>query len=148
MTTATQGQYNVLGADLTIGVGVVLGHFNEIGDGCVIGDHTVIQGRARFASKCIIGTRATIKIGVILTAKTHIGAYTFVGPNVVCLGAHNNEKVTSPTIIGRNCFIGASSIIMPGVEICDGVTIGAMSFVNKDITEPGVYVGQPIRKVG
>ena len=33
------------------------------------------------------------------------------------------------------------------IKICDNTTIGAMSFVNKDILEPGVYVGVPAKKI-
>ena len=49
--------------------------------------------------------------------------------------------------IGNNVFIGANSTIMPNVEIGDKVILGANSIVTKDIKEPGVYVGQPLRKI-
>lgn len=49
--------------------------------------------------------------------------------------------------LGDNVVIGANSVIIGPVRICDNVTIGAMSLVNKDIVEPGVYVGSPARKV-
>ena len=38
-------------------------------------------------------------------------------------------------------------MIVGPVDICDNVMIGAMSLVNKSISEPGVYVGMPARKV-
>lgn len=48
---------------------------------------------------------------------------------------------------GDNVVIGAGSVVIGPIDICDNVTIGAMSLVNKSITEPGVYVGVPVRKI-
>lgn len=50
-------------------------------------------------------------------------------------------------ILGDNVVIGAGSTVIGPVSICDNVIVGAMSLINRDITEPGVYVGIPIRKV-
>lgn len=49
--------------------------------------------------------------------------------------------------LGDNVVIGANSVIIGPLTICDNVIIGAMSLVNKNITEPGVYVGAPLRKI-
>lgn len=49
--------------------------------------------------------------------------------------------------LGDNVVIGANSVVIGPVCICDNVIIGAMSLVNKDITTPGVYVGSPARKI-
>lgn len=50
-------------------------------------------------------------------------------------------------IIGNNVFIGAGSIIMPGVSIVDDVVIGAGTVVYKSINQDGVYVGPALRRV-
>ena len=47
--------------------------------------------------------------------------------------------------IGRNCWIGAGAIIVPGVTIGDNVVIGAGSVVTKDIPSNVVAVGNPCR---
>ncbi|MEO9461766.1 MAG: hypothetical protein ABJ242_03430 [Marinomonas sp.] len=49
--------------------------------------------------------------------------------------------------VGDNVVFGTNSVIIGPVTICDDVLIGAMSMVNKDIAEPGVYVGVPARKI-
>ena len=49
--------------------------------------------------------------------------------------------------LGDNVVIGANSVVIGPVNICDDVIIGAMSLVNKNISEPGVYVGVPLRKI-
>lgn len=48
---------------------------------------------------------------------------------------------------GDNVVIGANSVVIGPVEICDNVVISAMSLVNRPITEPGLYAGCPVRKV-
>tara|TARA_R110002072_G_scaffold243304_8_gene402288 strand:- start:492 stop:1115 length:624 start_codon:yes stop_codon:yes gene_type:complete len=48
---------------------------------------------------------------------------------------------------GDNVVIGMGSILVGPLSICDNVMIGAGSFVNKDITEPGIYVGRPLRRI-
>jgi len=49
--------------------------------------------------------------------------------------------------LGDNVVIGSNSVIVGPVDICDNVMIGALSLVNKSISEPGLYVGIPARKV-
>lgn len=48
---------------------------------------------------------------------------------------------------GDNVVIGANSVLVGPLDICDNVIIAAMSLVNASITEPGIYVGTPVRKV-
>ena len=49
--------------------------------------------------------------------------------------------------VGISSWIGIGSSIIQGVEIGEGTSIGAGSVVIKDITEPGTYVGVPIKKI-
>lgn len=49
--------------------------------------------------------------------------------------------------LGDNVVIGANTVVIGPVRICDNVIVGAMSLVNKDINEPGIYVGTPARKI-
>jgi acetyltransferase-like isoleucine patch superfamily enzyme len=50
------------------------------------------------------------------------------------------------THIGNRVSIGSNATLLP-VNICDDVVIGAGAVVTKDITEKGVYVGNPARKI-
>lgn len=52
--------------------------------------------------------------------------------------------LTDPIVIGSNCWVGSNVLILKGVRICDGVTIGAGSVVRKSIYEPGVYVAKQL----
>ena len=49
--------------------------------------------------------------------------------------------------IGNNVFIGAESVVLPGVTIGDNVIIGANSTVTRDIPEGSVAVGSPARVI-
>ena len=84
----------------------------------------------------------------------YIGDYTMLGPNVTIATAGHpilpelREKglqYNMPVHIGRNCWIGAGAIVMPGVTIGDNVVIGAGSIVTKDIPSNVVAVGNPCR---
>ena len=49
--------------------------------------------------------------------------------------------------MGDNVVIGANSVVVGPVDICDNVVVGAMSLVNRSITEPGTYVGIPAKRI-
>ena len=84
----------------------------------------------------------------------YIGSYTMIGPNVTVATAGHpilpelREKAyqfNMPVHVGRNCWIGAGAVIMPGVTIGDNSVIGAGSVVTKDIPENVVAYGNPCR---
>lgn len=49
--------------------------------------------------------------------------------------------------LGDNVVIGANTVLVGPLDICDNVVIGAMSLVNRSITQPGTYVGIPVRQI-
>lgn len=53
----------------------------------------------------------------------------------------------APIKVGNNCFIGARSVIMPGVKIGDNCVIGLGSIVTKDVESNSVVCGVPARKI-
>jgi len=58
--------------------------------------------------------------------------------------AKGKRELWRSTKIGNNVSIGTNATILP-VTICDNVVVGAGSVVTKDICEPGVYAGNPVR---
>ena len=58
-----------------------------------------------------------------------------------------NYTLIAPVKIGSDCFIGAGSIILPGVTIGDNVIIGAGSVVTKSIPDNSIAVGNPARVI-
>jgi galactoside O-acetyltransferase len=53
---------------------------------------------------------------------------------------YRNTK-RAPIRIGRFCIIGANSVVLPGVTIGEGTTVGACSVVTRDLDPWGVYIG-------
>ena len=112
-----------------------------------IKENAIIQGRIRMGESCLIEENVTIKYGTILTSNVLLKKNCFLGPNVITLGSTHKRETIHGTIVGENTYIGAGSKIAGGVEVGDNITVGAMSFVNKNIFESGIYVGIPIKKI-
>ena len=88
-----------------------------------------------------------------------IGDYSGIGPGVhIYTVFHPTEPAerlsensplwrsqTAPVVIGRNVWIGGRSVILPGVTIGDGTTVGAGSVVTRSLPEGVVAAGIPCR---
>lgn len=127
--------------------------FAEIGDGCYIEPPL----RANWGGKHVhFGKKVYANFNLTLVDDTHIfvGDYSLIGPNVtIATAAHpilpelraDGYQFNAPVHIGKNCWIGANTVIVPGVTIGDNSVIGAGSVVTKDIPQNAVAVGNPCR---
>jgi acetyltransferase-like isoleucine patch superfamily enzyme len=77
----------------------------------------------------------------------HIGEYTYVAFNARILTHDRTRGIYAHTHVGRNCFVGGGSIILPGVTIGDNCVIGAGSFVTKDVPPRSIVAGNPAKLV-
>jgi acetyltransferase-like isoleucine patch superfamily enzyme len=77
----------------------------------------------------------------------HIGEYTYVAFNARILTHDRTRGIYAHTHVGRNCFVGGGSIILPGVTIGDNCVIGAGSFVTKDVPPRSIVAGNPAKVV-
>ena len=59
----------------------------------------------------------------------------------------SNATICGGVNISDNVFIGAGTTVIDSISICKNVVIGANSLVIKDIEFPGVYVGNPAKKI-
>ena len=129
--------------------------FAEIGENCYIEP----PFHANFGGKHVhFGNNVYANFNLTLVDDTHIyvGDNTLFGPNVtVATAAHpidpekrrEGYQYNRPVHIGKNCWIGAGAVILPGVTIGDNAAIGAGSVVTKDIPANVVAVGNPCRVI-
>ena len=127
--------------------------FAEIGENCYIEP----PFHANWGGKHVhFGKNVYANFNLTMVDDTHIyvGDYTMFAPNVtVATAGHPIDpalreralQYNAPVHIGRNCWIGAGALIMPGVTIGDNTVIGAGSVVTHDIPSGVVAVGNPCR---
>lgn len=97
---------------------------------------------------------ANFNLTIVDDTHVYVGDYTMFGPNVTIASAghpidpalrEQGYQYNMPVRIGRNCWFGASVIVVPGVTIGDNVVVGAGSVVVKDLPSNVVAVGNPCR---
>lgn len=127
--------------------------FAEIGEGCYIepplhanwGGHHAHFGR---------GVYANFNLTLVDDTHIYVGDYTMIGPNVTMATAghpilpelrEQGYQYNAPIHIGKNCWLGAGVIILPGVTIGDNVVVGAGSIVTKDLPDNVIAVGNPCK---
>jgi acetyltransferase-like isoleucine patch superfamily enzyme len=75
----------------------------------------------------------------------HVGAQTFVAFEAAILTHDMTRGLYLHTVIGERCFIGARSVILPGIRIGDECIVGAGSIVTRDIPPRCLVAGNPAR---
>ena len=110
----------------------VIGTDVEIGIGSVVMAGVVINSSSRIGDGCIINTSASLDHDNVIEDYVHIS------PGVRTAGSVG---------IGKGAWLGIGSVVSNNVNICSGCKVGAGAVVVKHITEPGTYVGVPVRKV-
>ncbi len=119
-----------------------------IGEGCFIGPFVEIQRDVKIGSFCKIQSHAFI------CELVEIGDHCFISHGAMFVNdlfatggpAGGKKELWKATRIGSHVSIGTNVTVLP-VRICDHVVVGAGSVVTKDITEPGIYAGNPARKL-
>lgn len=125
--------------------------------GCSIGNQCFIGPFVEIQKDVSIGDRTKVQSHTFVCELVTIGSDCFIGHGVMFINdlfsgggpARGDKSKWKSTSIGNHVSIGSNATILP-VSICDGVVIGAGSVVTRDITEPGVYVGNPavfLRKI-
>jgi len=117
-----------------IGDGAFIGPFVEIQRRVTVGKRTRVQSHAFICELVTIGDDCFISHGAMFINDV----FQIGGP------AYGKPELWKPTVIGNHVSIGTNATVMP-VTICDHVVVGAGAVVTKDITEPGIYAGNPAR---
>lgn len=127
--------------------------FAEIGENCYIEPpfHANFGGAHIHFGKNIY---ANFNLTCVDDTHIYVGDYTMFGPNVtVATAGHpilpalreKGYQYNAAIRIGKNCWIGAGAVILPGVTIGDNTVVGAGSVVTKDLPANVIAVGNPCR---
>tara|TARA_B100000315_G_scaffold189472_1_gene179314 strand:- start:215 stop:664 length:450 start_codon:yes stop_codon:yes gene_type:complete len=120
--------------------------------GCTIAEDCFIGPFVEIQRNVTIGRRSRVQSHSFICELVSIGEDCFISHGVMFVNdlfktggpARENPELWLPTKIGNNVSIGSNATILP-VTICDNVVIGAGAVVTKDITNPGIYMGNPAR---
>ncbi len=104
----------------------------EIAEGTIIMHKALVNAGAKIGKACIINTKALIE------HEAEIGDFSHVS---TCSIANGQVQV------GKGCFIGSNTVIGNNTSVTDNVVIAAGSQVLKNIKLPGIYIGNPLRKI-
>lgn len=127
--------------------------FAEVGENCYIEPpfHANFGGAHVHFGKNVY---ANFNLTCVDDTHIYVGDYTMFGPNVTIATAghpllpslrEKGYQYNMPVHIGKNCWIGAGAIILPGITVGDNVVIGAGSIVTKDLPSNVLVVGNPCR---
>lgn len=135
--------------------------FAEIDDNTIIFDFVFIDAAKSFK----IGKYSCIAWQCVIEGEAHveIGDRCFLGPGVKILsstyefqGYYTSQHLPKGTSAVRygdikicdDAYVGANSVVMPGVTIGEGALVGANSFVNRNLKPWGIYFGNPVKLIG
>jgi acetyltransferase-like isoleucine patch superfamily enzyme len=137
--------------DVTFGSGVTIVEPLNL-YGCTIGDDCFIGPFVEIQRGVLIGKRCRIQSHAFVCELVAIGDDCFISHGAMFINdlfstggpARGRQHLWRSTRVGSEVSIGTNATILP-VTICDGVVVGAGAVVTKDITEPGIYAGNPAR---
>ncbi len=103
-----------------------------VGEGTVVMDNVVVNTSSRIGKFCILNTSTTIE------HDCKVGDFVHIAPG---------STLSGEVQIGSFSFIGAGSTVINLVSVSQKCIIGAGSLIRKNISQPGLYVGNPIKKI-
>jgi acetyltransferase-like isoleucine patch superfamily enzyme len=119
--------------------------------GCTIGDNSFIGPFVEIQRDVIIGKRCRIQSHAFICELVTIGDHCFISHGAMFIndpfaigGPAGKRELWGATRLGNHVSVGTNATLMP-VSVCDHVVIGAGAVVTKDLTEPGIYAGNPAR---
>ncbi len=110
----------------------IISKFCQIGKGTIVMHQALINADVKLGENCIINNKALVEHDTLIGDNVHISTGAILNGNC---------------IIGNNVFIGSQAVINNGIKLGRNVIIGAGSVVVHTIEEPGIYVGNPAKKI-
>jgi len=147
------GENVIIEEDVIVGDDVKLGHNVTLKSGTRIMNDVTLADYVKTTGICIIGNGVGARTGACISKSVIINDNAFIGPGIMTnhtknvMHKRNLKEVQLITRIGYGAVIGSDSSLVAGLTIGDNVVIAAGSNVYKDILEPGIYGGNPVRKI-
>lgn len=133
---------------------IELGDNSRIDDFCVVSGIVVVGQYCHITPMCLVAGGmpgiyfsdfCTLAYGVKVFAQSD--DYSGLTLTNSLIPKKFKDEILKSVSVGRHVIVGAGSVILPGVDIADGCSLGAMTLLNKS-TEPwGIYVGNPARRL-
>lgn len=103
-----------------------------------IGEGTIVMHRAFINAGASVGKNCILNSNSLVEHEAEIGNFCHISTSAIA-----NGQVK----IGRGCFIGSNTVIGNDITITENVVIAAGCQVLRSIKLPGVYIGNPLRKI-
>lgn len=140
------GSFVVIEENCEVGDNVSIGPFCHFKPKTKIGNNVKIDSYVKSSGQNSIGSGVTLRYNTTIAREVIIEDDCYISPNVMTNYQRADGGHTGGTVIGAGTFVGTGTVIHHGIKIAPKTIIGAMSFVNKDILEPGTYIGVPARR--
>jgi len=141
------GSFCVIDDGVVIGDNCTIMNYVELRKGTVIGDDCYIDSGVKSSGENRVGNRVTIRYDSILAKGVVLEDEVFISPQFMSENLNHLREPVGGVYVERGVFIGTNVTTSAGIRICEGAVIGTKANVRKSITEPGVYVGNPARKL-
>lgn len=143
----SMGNYCIIQEGCQVGDNVRLEHFVLLKKGTVIGDNVYVDSYVKSSGNNVIGSNVTLRFNCTIAREVTVEDDVFISPNVMTIYSDHKGQKHPGTVIGKGCHIGTNAVLGASVRIAPGSVVGAMAYVHQDISEPGIYVGIPARKI-
>lgn len=150
------GKFNNIHEGVVVGKDVTIRSFVELRKDTIFGDRAYIDSGVKSSGECRIGNDVTLRYDDIIAKGTVIEDDVFISPQLMTENLNHRGEAVGGAHIGTGewdheteyrVFIGTDVTLAAGIEICSGTIIGSKTNVRKSILEPGIYVGNPARRL-
>ncbi len=150
------GKFNHIYEGVVLGDDVTVKSYVELRPDTIIGDRVYLDSGVKTSGECRIGNDVKLRYDSIIAKGCVIEDDVFIAPQLMTENLNHKGEPVGGAHIGIGVwskkkqfrvFIGTNVTLAAGITICPDVVIGSKANVRKSITEPGVYIGNPARKI-
>ncbi len=150
------GKFCHIHEDVHVGDNVTFRSYVELRPNTVIGDDCYIDSGVKTSGDCVIGDDVTLRYDAIIAKGVRIYDNVFISPQFMSENFNHKGEAIGGAHIGTGkwdrktkyrVFIGTDVTLAAGIEIVSGTIIGSKANVRKSILTPGVYYGNPARRI-